>query len=162
MLSLSFLRERIGLIYVRTWLRGKLKIARTGWTSVCGIAVNLRYIFKLGSGEFSVDRDREGKLKRGWGKKKEDSELGNEHESSNTGEFEELACNARLSRRSLVFPSTFILYYNSIRHGECRIRDRQARLSMCSVGRTCFSLSSFPRVQLSFSLFLLPRTCSWL
>lgn len=46
----------------------------------------------------------------------------------------------RAYRRFLVFPSTFILYYNSIRH-ENAVRDQQTRLSMCSrsVGRARFS-----------------------
>jgi len=46
----------------------------------------------------------------------------------------------RAYRHFLVFPSTFILYYNSVRH-ENAVRDQQTRLSMCSrsVGRARFS-----------------------
>jgi len=68
----------------------------------------------------------------------------------------------RAYRRSLVFPSTFILYYNSIRHGECRIRDRQTRLSMClALGQTDVLVFPSP-FRFSRSAALSPRTCSWL
>lgn len=64
--------------------------------------------------------------------------LGSEHGAARYRRFGVHA--TRAYRRFLVFPSTFILYYNSIRH-ENAVRDRQTRLSICSrsVGRARFS-----------------------